>query len=726
MAAPGGPYVFAEGSLVSFNGNAYGGSMPYQFRWDIDADGNYDTSWSPFGSATATWNDEYSGYATLQVNDSLGNATTENAIVTIYNVAPTAEAYGPYICTVGDIVDLNGFAIDPGNDVLSYSWDLNNDGIYEIAGQNATFPCTAYGTHAVNISVSDGDGGIGKDSTYVTVNIDPLSVDAQGPYSAPENSTILFNGSAAGGFGTYMYRWDLNGDGVYDTPWSSTADVSILWDDDYNSAIVLQVNDSLGNTATDATNVDVSNVAPTADAHGSYSCTLGDDITLSATATDPGNDVLSYSWDLDNDFVYETTGQSVIVTCTTNGTQPINLRVEDDDHGVGLDATYISVGIPSLFAYANGPYSGSEGIEISFTGSAAGGLSPYQYRWDFNNDGIWDTLWASTADADATYSDDYSGSAILEVMDDAGNLALSSAVVTVSNLPPVAEANGPYFCNEGQIITLTGNATDNGAADTFTYEWDLDRDGTYETAGQNVVYTCGPIDIYEINLKVTDDDNAFATDVAIVNVGTFADVFAPSITIISPQTTSYNTTSVLVNISATDLSGIDKVWYTINNGQGIEYIAPVNLVLSDNLVYTLTVYANDTEGNLGSESVVFTINTTTPEIEPESDKPKYRAKIEKIRMNNGGFINVGDDLKTRISLSNTGEEDIEDARISVVIPDLGIWKKISHINLDEGDKTTKEVVLDMPDDVEPGEYMARIVVSNGKTKRVVHRLIIIE
>ncbi len=76
---------------------------------------------------------------------------------------------------------------------------------------------------------------------------------------------------------------------------------------------------------------------------------------------------------------------------------------------------------------------GAEGSPIAFDGS--GSYDPdndtLQYRWDFEDDGVWDTPWSLDPVATRTWGDDYSGSVVLQVSD--GN-ATSEARTTVDVL----------------------------------------------------------------------------------------------------------------------------------------------------------------------------------------------------------------------------------------------------------------------------------------------------
>lgn len=89
---------------------------------------------------------------------------------------------------------------------------------------------------------------------------------------------------------------------------------------------------------------------------------------------------------------------------------------------------------------AGGPYAGKEGDTILLNASGSSDLdgNPLQFRWDFTGDGTFDTSWSASPTADARYTDDFSGTAIVEVSDGT-HVASAAASVTISNRPPEIE-----------------------------------------------------------------------------------------------------------------------------------------------------------------------------------------------------------------------------------------------------------------------------------------------
>lgn len=88
------------------------------------------------------------------------------------NAAPTVDAGGPYMVVEGDSVLVTAVGSDPDGDALTYEWDLDNDGVFETAGQSATFSAaalTAPGAYTIVVRVTDGGGLSATDEATVYV-----------------------------------------------------------------------------------------------------------------------------------------------------------------------------------------------------------------------------------------------------------------------------------------------------------------------------------------------------------------------------------------------------------------------------------------------------------------------------------------------------------------------------------------------------------------------------
>src|SRR4029453_9813686 len=98
------------------------------------------------------------------------------------------------------------------------------------------------------------------------------------------------------------------------------------------------------------------------------------------------------------------------------------------------------------------------------------------------------------------------------------------------NTSPSVSAGGPYSVDEGSSITLTASGSD-AEDDALTYAWDLDDNGTFETAGKSATYSAvdGPA-APTVEVQVSDG-TATATDtvtVTIANVPPTATLSAPT------------------------------------------------------------------------------------------------------------------------------------------------------------------------------------------------------
>ncbi len=90
------------------------------------------------------------------------------------------------------------------------------------------------------------------------------------------------------------------------------------------------------------------------------------------------------------------------------------------------------------------------------------------------------------------------------------------------------------------------------------------------------------------------------------------DTTKPIITITSPQNTTYTTTNTIdLNYTINENNQIDTCWYNIDGGTNNTLVNCDNTTITTtNGAHNVTVYANDTAGNINETSIIFTIAVT--------------------------------------------------------------------------------------------------------------------
>jgi len=107
------------------------------------------------------------------------------------------------------------------------------------------------------------------------------------------------------------------------------------------------------------------------------------------------------------------------------------------------------------------------------------------------------------------------------------------------------------------------------------------------------------------------------------------DLLPPSIIIESPLNKSYNTSIIDFNVTATDIvTRVDTCSYSLDNASNITlsndtgtHFYGKNSTMTDGK-HTVTIYCNDTTGNMNSKTQYFTVDTTPPNIILISPKNK--------------------------------------------------------------------------------------------------------
>ena len=132
---------------------------------------------------------------------------------------PVADANGPYIVIEGTAINLDASAShDPDGTIVSYNWDLDNDGSYDDAtGESVSHSWDDNGVYTIGLEVTDNYGLTGTDQAIVTVlNVPPtvgvISGAPPTPIQVGTPVSLLAPFTDPGILDTHTANWDW-GDG---------------------------------------------------------------------------------------------------------------------------------------------------------------------------------------------------------------------------------------------------------------------------------------------------------------------------------------------------------------------------------------------------------------------------------------------------------------------------------------------------------------------------------
>ena len=373
----------------------------------------------------------------------------------------------------------------------SISFRINGEAAYVVAGSNVWHD---NGSYLCDLDVAEG----------------PPTADANGPYFGMEGSAIQFDGSGSSGANSYLWNFGNGGS-------SSEMSPSYTYPDNGTFNVSLTVQNTVGSDVA-YTTASISNVAPTVSIN-SDKTTLneGETVNFTSSVSDPGSaDILSYSWVFGDGGTSSSTNPSH--NYLDDGNFTATLTVNDGDGGIGSDNIPLTVAnVPPQNVNAGGDVNVSEGTPIGFSGSATdpGANDVLSFDWNFGNGQS-----ASGRNVNYTYPDDGVFTVTLTVSDGDGGVVPDQLTATISNVPPTANAGGPYTNVVLNVpVQFNGSATDPGVNDVLTYKWDLDNDGQYDDfTGPNPTKTYSQVGTYTVSLEVTDDDGGRDTDNATVEV----------------------------------------------------------------------------------------------------------------------------------------------------------------------------------------------------------------
>ena len=580
-----------EGSWMSLNSSVTdpGVRDPLTYAWDFDYDGVVFDVDAQTANATHVYMDNGLYTVGLRVRDGDGGELLTTRTVTVLNVAPVARditAVGT--AAEGSPLKLAVKVTDDGLDTFTYSWDFGDGDVSTEVSPIHTFADS--GQYTVSVNVTDDDGAWNVTSLLLAIaNVAPTVHVSISPARIDENGTVMFDAEGTDPSpkdqAVLTYIWNFGDEGL-----SSFRTTVHRYLDDGNFTVTLTVSDG-EDVATYQGFVLVDNLPPSITASATADHVLeGGSVGFTAQVRDPSPvDTFTATWDFGDGS--SSTEPDVSHAFLQDGNYIVVLTVVDDEGGTNSTTFLVAVANvrPTVTATASAttiPEGGTIDFLVSWTDPGA--LDAFVLGWDFG-DG---TNSSSTA-VSHTYAENGTYTVVVSVLDDAGGAGSAFFVIDVTNVAPsVTLTVSQGTIDEGGTVVFTAQASDPGALDELTYNWDL-GDGSPAAHEASVSHVYVDNGVYRVVLVVQDDDggrNTSTRNIIVNNV-------PPTVVASANPLSTTEGREVQFNATATDITTYDTVSYLWNFGDNTtSSLATTSHVFLLAGVFNVTLIASDDDG----------------------------------------------------------------------------------------------------------------------------------
>ena len=336
------------------------GSTPLGAPAPVAADGTATLTTSALSAGTHAITAEYGGTAAY--------ATSSDDLTQVVDLATTSTAVSSNVnpSSVGQSVTFTATVTSSGSPVAAGTVQFSDGGtllgspVPVAADGTATLTTSALavGAHTITAAYS-GSSAYAASADTISHDVTPAA-DPGGPYSVAEGGSVSLDASASVG-GT-VYEWDLDGDSDYSdatgvSPTLTWAQLESFGIDDGPLSYTISLRVTAGTqSATSATQLTVTNTAPTSVLTGGLTAIAGQLFTIKVGADDPSSADMAamflYTIDWgDGSPVAIVVGPAdppVTHTYASAGTFAVSFTATDKDGGVGPSTTVSVVASPAL------------------------------------------------------------------------------------------------------------------------------------------------------------------------------------------------------------------------------------------------------------------------------------------------------------------------------------------------------------------------------------------
>ncbi|MGL1937383.1 MAG: Ig-like domain-containing protein [Fibrobacterales bacterium] len=220
---------------------------------------------------------------------------------------------------------------------------------------------------------------------------------------------------------------------------------------------------------------------------------------------------------------------------------PVYIKVIDSDSNIAIDSIFLNVLQDVPVAIAGDSIITAVNTAVSFKGGATQDFGEINmYKWDFNGDGVFED--SSMVDTTYSYTYCYSGEYVARywVMDDDGNYATDSLIVTVINSAPVIDSLSSDTLLSLTDVTITKDDSlfvvtkySDTEGNLYLVEFDGNGDSVFEsvdslanaaTGVSRFYYHYQKAGTYTVVIRVTDFDGKSVSKSLSVRVNTLPQI----------------------------------------------------------------------------------------------------------------------------------------------------------------------------------------------------------